>query len=300
MNRVLVTGATGFIGGHALAPLRERGFEVHASARTPPAETGDVTWHAGDLLHPGTPERLIAEARPTHLLHLAWNAEPGVYWTTPENLAWAQASFALYRAFAEAGGRRAVGAGTCAEYDWSHPVCRESETPLAPATLYGAAKQSVGALLCAHGAAHGPSTAWGRVFFLYGPREHPNRLVPAVVRGLLAGERIAVTHGRQVRDFMHVADVAAAFAALVEHEDVQGPVNIAGGEPISLRELIGQIAARIDGPGRVDLGAREAPAGEPPVLLADTRRLHEEVGFAARFDLAAGLEDAIAWWRTAE
>ena len=151
----------------------------------------------------------MAEVEPTHLLHLAWNAEPGRYWTTPENLAWVQASLALYRAFAAGGGRRAVFAGTCAEYDWSRAaVCREDETPLAPATLYGAAKQGLGSTLCAHGAEHGPSTAWGRVFFLYGPREHPQRLVPAVVRGLLARERVAVTHGRQVRDFMHVADVA--------------------------------------------------------------------------------------------
>ncbi|MDA0171521.1 NAD-dependent epimerase/dehydratase [Solirubrobacter taibaiensis] len=297
MTRVLVTGATGFIGRQTLAPLRALGFDVHATARTPPAEAGDVVWHAADLLDAGTPERLIAKVQPTHLLHMAWNAEPGRYWTTPENLAWAQASFALYRAFTEAGGQRAVGAGTCAEYDWSHSVCGEDVTPLAPTTLYGAAKQAVGTLLCAYGAAHGPSTAWGRVFFLYGPHEHANRLVPAVVRGLLAGERVAVTHGRQVRDFMHVADVAAAFAALVAREDVLGPVNVASGEPISLRELIGQIQGRIEGPGAVDFGARETPAGEPPVLLAEVRRLRDEVGFTPRFDLTTGLEDAIAWWR---
>jgi nucleoside-diphosphate-sugar epimerase len=297
VTRVLVTGATGFIGRQTLAPLRERGFEVHATARTPPSETDEVVWHAADLLSAGTPERLIAEVQPTHLLHMAWNAEPGRYWTTPENLAWAQATFALYRAFAEAGGRRAVGAGTCAEYDWSHAVCREGVTPLAPATLYGAAKQGVGALLCAYGAAHGPSTAWGRVFFLYGPHEHPNRLVPAVIRGLLAGERVAVTHGRQVRDFMHVADVGAAFATLVAREDVQGAVNVASGEPISLRELIGTISARLSGGDLVDFGARPVPEGEPAVLLADARRLRDEAGFSPRFDLPSGLDDAIAWWR---
>ncbi len=170
-------------------------------------------------------------------------------------------------------------------------------TPLAPATLYGAAKQGLGSALCAHGAAHGPSTAWGRVFFLYGPREHPQRLVPAVVRGLLARERVAVTHGRQVRDFMHVADVAGAFAALVANDDVQGPVNIASGEPVSLRELIGLISDRLDGGGLVDFGARPVPEGEPAVLLADARRLREEAGFTPSFDLPSGIEDAIAWWR---
>jgi nucleoside-diphosphate-sugar epimerase len=271
---------------------------VHATARTPPESAeGGVTWHAADLLAADAPERLVSELAPTHVLHLAWNAEPGVYWTTPENLRWFEATSALYRAFAAAGGRRFVGAGTCAEYDWAHAVCREHATPTAPATLYGAAKHGVGAALCAYGATHGPSTAWGRVFFLYGPHEHPNRLVPAVVRGLLAGETVAVTHGRQVRDFMHVADVGAAFATLVAREDVQGPVNVASGEPVSLRELIGLAAARIGGAGSIDFGAREAPAGEPPVLLADATRLRDEAGFTPRFDLPAGLDDAIAWWR---
>jgi nucleoside-diphosphate-sugar epimerase len=297
-GRVLVTGATGFIGRHTLAPLRERGFEVHATARTTPAGPAeDVTWHPADLLDPAVPARLVADAQPTHLLHLAWNAEPGRYWTTPENLAWAQASLELYRAFGAAGGRRAVGAGTCAEYDWAHAICREGSTPVAPSTLYGAAKHSVGGTWCAYGAEHGPSTAWGRVFFLYGPREHPNRLVPAVVRGVLAGERVAVTHGRQVRDFMHVADVGAAFAQLVERDDVRGAVNVGSGEPVSLREVIGQIAAQAGGRELVDFGAREAPATEPAVLLADARRLREEAGFTPHFTLEQGVANAIAWWR---
>ncbi len=193
---------------------------------------------------------------------------------------------------------RAVHAGTCAEYDWSCGMCSEHRTPLRPSTLYGASKQAVGAAVTAYGAAHGPPTAWGRVFFLYGPGEHPQRLLPSVIGALLERRPVGVTHGRQVRDFMHVADVAGAFAALVAREDVQGPVNIASGEPVSLRELIGLVSARLDGAGLVRFGERPTPAGEPPVLLADTRRLRDEAGFTSRFDLESGLEDAIAWWRT--
>jgi nucleoside-diphosphate-sugar epimerase len=284
-RRVLVTGAGGFIGRHAVSALRERGFEVRAAGRAD-----------GDLLAPGVPERLVAETEPTHLLHLAWDTEPGRYWTSPSNLAWTQASLALYRAFAERGGARAVLAGTCAEYDWSQGICREDATPLRPATLYGAAKHALATAVGAYGAEHGPPTAWGRVFFLYGPGEHPARLVPSVIRGLLARERVAVTHGRQVRDFMHVADVGGAFAALVDH-DVEGAVNVASGEPVSLREIVAAVSARLDGDGLVGFGERPVPAAEPALLLADAARLRDEVGFRPRYDLSSGLDDAIAWWR---
>ena len=70
----------------------------------------------------------------------AWNVTPGQYWTSPENHAWRTATAALARAFYDAGGRRFVGAGTCAEYDWSGGLCDELTTPLEPATLYGEAK----------------------------------------------------------------------------------------------------------------------------------------------------------------
>jgi nucleoside-diphosphate-sugar epimerase len=292
-GRVLVTGASGFIGRHALAPLRARGFEVHAVARAAGEEPG-VAWHAADLLDAASRDALVAEVEPTHLLHLAWYAEPGRFWTAPENLAWAEASLALYGAFAARGGRRAVLAGSCAEYDWSGGVCHEEATPLRPATLYGAAKHAVGSTVTAHGAEHGPSTAWGRVFFLYGPGEPAAKLVASVLRALLDGRRAPVTHGRQVRDFLHVADVAGAFAALVARDDVIGAVNVASGVPVSLRELLSIAEARLGTRGLVAYGEREAPPGEPPVIVADVTRLREEAGFTPAHTLESGLDDAIA------
>jgi nucleoside-diphosphate-sugar epimerase len=291
-DRVLVTGATGFIGRHALAPLQALGFEVHAAARRPGTDAG-VTWHEADLLAPGAAERLVGACEPTHLLHLAWYAEPGRFWSAPVNLAWTEASLALYRAFAERGGRRAVLAGTCAEYDWSAGLCVEDETPLRPTSLYGACKQAVGSAVDAYGALHGPSTAWGRVFFLYGPGEHPARLVASVAGALRAGERVAVTHGRQVRDFLHVADVAGAFAALVRREDVRGAVNVASGDAVSLRDVLGELAAALGGADLIDFGARAADPSEPPTILADVRRLREEAGFTPHFTLATGIADTV-------
>src|SRR3954470_9971295 len=114
--RVLLTGASGFIGRASIGPLVSRGFEVHAvSAREPRDPDPRATWHRHDLLAPGGPQRIVDLVRPTHVLHFAWYAVPGKYWTAPENADWVAAGLALARAFEKAGGQRFVGAGTCAE-----------------------------------------------------------------------------------------------------------------------------------------------------------------------------------------
>jgi nucleoside-diphosphate-sugar epimerase len=100
MKRVLVTGATGFIGRQCLLPLLTSGYEVHAAVIDAlPGEPPGVQWHRVDLLAPDQVTNLIAAVQPSHLLHLAWYAVPGKYWTSPENLPWVQASLGLLQSF---------------------------------------------------------------------------------------------------------------------------------------------------------------------------------------------------------
>lgn len=296
MKRVLVTGATGFIGARALAPLRERGFDVHAVSRSRPEGAAAESWHEADLLDDSARAELVRELRPTHLLHLAWYAEHGKFWTSLENVRWVAATVRLAAEFAAAGGRRAVFAGTCAEYEWGHGTCSEATTPLDPATLYGKAKDATRRVVEAAADETGISTAWGRVFFLYGPREHPGRLVSSVARALVSGERAATSDGHQLRDFMHVDDVAAAFAALLASE-VEGAVNVASGEPVALRTVIERIAAAAGRPDLLDLGALPPRPGDPPELVGAVARLHDEVGFRPAYTLDDGLAETVEWWR---
>ncbi|MFH1619520.1 MAG: NAD(P)-dependent oxidoreductase [bacterium] len=239
---------------------------------------------------------MIKEIRPTHLLHFAWNTAHGKYWTSLENFRWVQSGLGLLQEFYSHGGSRAVMAGTCAEYDWKYEHCSEQATPLSPATLYGICKHSLQAMLGSFCKETGLSSAWGRVFFLYGSHEHPARLVPSVIRSLLQGETARCSHGEQIRDFLHVEDAAAAFVALLESE-VAGPVNIASGRPVALKDVICKIADKLNRRDLVQLGAIPAPAYEPPVLTAEVRRLSDEVGWRPKLDLDAGLEQTIAWWK---
>lgn len=300
MKRVLVTGASGFVGRHALAPLAERGYEVHAVCSRVPSmvdATTSARWHKCDLLDDARARTLVSSVRPTHLLHLAWYAVPGEFWTAAENLRWVGASLSLFQAFAEAGGQRIVAAGTCAEYEWgSDETCSELSTPLRPATLYGMCKHSTRAVLEAFAAQSGLSAAWGRVFLLYGPHENPQRLVPYVIRSLLRDEPARCSHGEPWRDFLYVRDVADAFVALLE-SDVRGAINVASGNPVKLKTIIYKIADKLDRRNLVQLGAVTAPAPEPKLLVADASRLGREVGWSPTYTLDAGVEATISWWR---
>lgn len=298
MRRVLLTGATGFIGRHCLPMLLERGYEVHAVSSKPHKEqSSGIYWHQIDLLHAGQVGELVSKVTPTHLLHLAWYTVPGEYWNSLENVRWVQASLGLLHSFAEHGGQRVVMAGTCAEYDWKYGYCSEEVTPLLPATLYGTCKHSLQTMLDAFSRQVGLRSAWGRIFFLYGPGEHPDRLVSSVVLSLLQGKQARCSHGNQIRDFLYVQDVADAFIALLE-SDVVGPVNIGSGCPLALKIIIYKIADKIGCRDLVRLGEALISENDPPLLLADVRRLSSEVGWRKKYGLDVGLERTIDWWKS--
>jgi nucleoside-diphosphate-sugar epimerase len=298
VKRVLVTGASGFVGRHSLPFLVERGYEVHAVARGATPAVAGVRSHSCDLLDDRATRDLCAAVRPSHLLHFAWYAVPGRFWSALDNLDWAAASLRLLRAVAANGGSRVVVAGSCAEYDWTHAVLSPTETPLVPRTLYGTAKNAVRACLERAAGELGLGWAWGRLFFLYGPHEAPGRLVSDVIAGLLASQRVPVSAGLQRRDFMHVEDAARAFVELLDSGFV-GPLNIASGDAVAVGDVVARLGALTERTDLIDFGARPTPIHDPVCLAADVRDLAERVGFAARYDLATGLSHAVDWWRTA-
>jgi nucleoside-diphosphate-sugar epimerase len=278
MKRVLVTGGSGFIGRHTETHLQALGFDVHA-----------INSRDADLLNATDRRTLLERVRPTHLLHLAWHVPPGKYWTSLENVRWLQASMDLIVEFAAAGGQRVVTAGTCAEYSWDGDrICREDDTPLQPASLYGTSKDALRRMQEALARQLGLSAAWGRIFFPYGPGEPVGRLVPSVIDSVLRGQPARCSHGRQVRDFIYVDDVARAFAVLLD-SSLEGAVNIGTGVAVTIADVAREAARAAGALQLLELGALPARGGEPDMLLADVKRL-QGIGFVSQWSLAAAMD----------
>lgn len=296
--KVIVTGASGYIGRHTLSLLLDNGCEVYAISRR---RDVDFKWPRGvrvlilDLFDDATRQAIFAEVRPEWLLHLAWYTEHGKFWDAEENIAWLSLSIRMLGEFARYGGTRVVVAGTCAEYRWNGEPCREASTPLEPRSLYGICKATLFKFLEVGAARLGISYAWGRVFLLYGSSESEGRLIAATARALLQGRPALCTHGEQIRDLMHVEDVARALVRILT-STVSGPVNIGTGQPISIAQAVSELALRA---GRADLlriGALPARDDDVPVLIPDIGRLRDEVGFRPALTLAEGLQKTLLWW----
>ena len=293
--KVLLTGASGFIGHHCLERLVAGGCEVHALSRTKPDVDG-VTWHSADLTDLATTTALVKNIRATHLLQLAWHPIRGGIWSAQDSLSWISTWLNIARAFASAGGERIVGVGTCGEYDWQGGLCVEDITRIKPSTFYGACKSACNSLLSADPDLQHLSQAWTRVFFVYGPREHPSRLLADLANNLLGQQRVSCTHGLQIRDYLHVKDVADGIVSLL-NADIVGDFNVCSGEAIQLRDLIQLTGEACGVPELIGLGEREAPAHEPPVVLGDGSKLKQATGWSPQISLEEGVADTIAWWR---
>ena len=297
MKTVMLTGASGFIGRHCIPLLIEKGYEVHALTSGKNLQSDrKVLWHSVDLLNPDQVHNAIESICPTHLLHFAWYTKPGMYWSARENVQWLQASLYLVQEFSSGGGKRMVGAGTCAEYDWRFGYCSEDITPLKPQTLYGISKQSFQIIAQEILKIADISNAWGRIFFLYGPYEDQSRLVPSIINALLRAQPASCTTGNQIRDYLFVEDVADAFVRLLD-STVTGPVNIASGKPVSIREIIEMIGIKIGHEELIRYGQLPTSSSEAPFIVADNRRLLNEVGWTQHNDLDRGLERTISWWK---
>lgn len=286
--RVLLTGSSGFLGRYVLQHLYQQGIEtVLLGRQPPPAGLHTSDWIAVDLLGHADFAALVRQAQATHLLHLAWYAEHGQYWSSPLNLRWVEATTRLTEAFCQAGGQRVVVAGTCAEYDWSHGYCREETTPLHPATLYGVAKDATRRLVMAVCQQHQISCAWGRIFLPFGSGESPQRLIPSLLAAL-RGQRPAFgIYANAYRDFLHASDVAAGLVTLLQ-TTASGAYNVSSGQPLRLEMLVRHLADILGADPQPLLALSQNRPHEPALLVGESQRL-QALGWCPALTLVQAL-----------
>ncbi|MGE0251472.1 MAG: NAD-dependent epimerase/dehydratase family protein [Dongiaceae bacterium] len=303
MAIVLVTGANGFVGRQCLIPLLAAGFEVYALSRQAPAvelEHSHLHWERADLFNPADIKALLQQVRPTHLLHMAWITTHGYFWDAPENEEWVAASKSLIQSFIETGGQRVVAAGTCAEYDWdslsvTESDCDEITTPCVPHTLYGQSKLKLWRWL-----QHQPvSSAWGRIFYAYGPYEAAKRLIPSLILNIIHNRPAPLGPGTDEHDFTDCRDMGAAFTAMLK-SPYKGAVNVTSGQGTRIADiarLIERLAGKKD---LLRINALPSRPHDPPRLVGKNIILKEKIGFQPAYTLEKGLRDTILWWEAQE
>lgn len=302
--KVLLTGATGFIGSHVARLLVAGGEEVIAIVK-PSTSRRRIADLAGSLriIECDVADRASLEPQLRHdvpdvCLHLAWHGWSGPSLTSEENLLSMAAGLELLRALTNVGCPRFVGVGTCFEYDPASGPMTETSA-VKPKDLYGVCKHELSVVAQALRPITTMSVAWARVFLVYGPFDDERRLVPSLVRSLIRGESAKTTLGEQVRDVMHVEDAASAIWAVARSSHT-GPVNVASGIPVKVVDIAREIATIVGRPELLEVGALPYRALEPPVLVADTTLLREQIGWSPRYDLRSGLSQTVEWWRVHE
>jgi len=287
--KIFATGLSGFIGHHILPFLLDRRYEVYALTLHEQSACDNVTWLQGNFLDKKFIASLLQEIQPSLLLHLAWDVTPG-YQNSEQNYEWMWASFNLWRNFIANGGKRAVFAGTCFEYDWNHPHCQEDSTPLRPKSVYGICKNILRELVECYTINKDATWAWGRIFYPFGPGEHPERFFPSLIRATLKGKPVVVNTGQQVRDFVYAKDVANAFLTLLE-ADVSGVFNVASGVPYSRAQAAEKICDILD--CRQYLEVKTMASGEPDSFFADISKLNS-LGWYPRYSMDEALREIIS------
>ncbi|NCD41477.1 MAG: NAD(P)-dependent oxidoreductase [Bacteroidia bacterium] len=281
--KVLVTGATGFIGRHLTRSLESTGIEFVVLGRNFTEENGVRV----DLLKTENFVEIVGKIKPTHLIHLAWYAVHGKYWNSALNIEWIRATFYLLDAFYKNGGEHALIAGTCAEYDWRYGYCVENVTPECPNTLYGEAKNATRRLTELTKIQYGRTLTWARIFFPYGVDEDQARLVPSLFRFFRGEDAPFGVNANAYRDFLHVSDTVEAIV-LCAAKKFDGNINICSGKALLIENIVREIAYICGKNPNNILKFESKRKGDPAFLVGDNQKLRA-LGWNQNVNLREGL-----------
>ncbi|MET4186702.1 nucleoside-diphosphate-sugar epimerase [Bradyrhizobium sp. JR7.2] len=241
--KVLVTGATGFVGRHVVSALLAKGHSVAAVARDA-NKARSLLWfeHVEFIacdLHSDFP-RVFADGPPDALIHLAWPGLPNYrsFFHVGRNL---PADLVFLEAAVDVGVLQIVVAGTCLEYGMQHgPLTEQADT--APTTAYGFAKDALRKSLQFLQQEKPFTLQWMRLFYMYGEGQNPKSLLSQLDRAIDEDAPFFnMSAGDQLRDYLPIKEVAANFVHALENPaSCNGVINCCSGKPISVLDLVSQ------------------------------------------------------------
>ena len=305
MSRVLVTGASGFVGPHLAGVLAERGHEVHGSGLgDAPNDVRFVSWTELDVLDLEACAAALADTRPDAIVHLAGQSSAARSFDDPEGTfrlnvigTW-NVLEAVRRA---APGARVLAIGSGEAYGPQPDGTRVSEeTPFRPVSPYALSKAASDQLAAVHGRSHGLDVMRSRSFAHAGPGQAPHFALPSFAMQIAAIERgdaepvLRVGNLEVVRDLTDVRDVAEAYAALLERGRAGSAYNVGSGEGVRLAEVVARLTAMSRLPVRIEVDPARFRPADVPYLVADVSRLRQDTGWERRWSLDQTLQELLA------
>ena len=284
-KKVILTGATGLIGKETIEPFLKNEFEIFALTIDGDYSDRKIHWIDANIFDHARVKEVMMQIQPEYLLHFAWTAQ-GDYLTSDSNYNWLDSSYIMLKEFINYGGKRAVFAGTCAEYEFQDRPLKESDR-LKPSTLYAKCKNELREKAQSVCTQNGVSFGWGRIFYVYGHGENPTRLTPYVVDSLMKNKKVTIKSGPLVKDYMYTKDTASAFVKFL-NTNVEGCVNICTANPIRVRDFVLNIATKMQKDHLIEF--IDECQNQPTFIVGDNSRLKNEVGYEIMYTL----DDAIS------
>ncbi|HZU14941.1 MAG TPA: GDP-mannose 4,6-dehydratase [Chloroflexota bacterium] len=304
--RVLITGATGFVGSALAAVCVSAGDDVHGTNQDPPAETmPGVTLHAIDLLDAPAVDDLVEDVQPDVIYHLA--AQSSVAESLARPLQTHYANIGMQFNVLEAVRRhrsraRVVVTGSSDEYGRPRRNPVDEDHPLEPITPYAVSKVTQDVMAYQYAMAYGLETTIARPFVQLGPRRSDRFVAGAFARQIAEIEMrrrppvIDVGNVDLVRDFTDVRDVARALRLLAHQGLPAAAYNVASGQGHTLRELLSTMLAAAGTDAEIRVDPARVREGEAPVIVGSTAKLFRDTGWSPQIPFEQSARDTLAWW----
>lgn len=284
--RILITGATGFIGNH-LVPLLSLHQLLLIGRREACFSQSGVSYIRADLADLTAWKKQVEDFAPDACIHLAWSGLPDYsFKSCLENF---NISARLYEFLGHNGCRKIFTAGTCWEYGNLHGVVKEDDF-CGELSLFASFKTGLRLIGESLSLQQKVDFIWGRIFFVYGQGQREASLIPSCFSSLVGGEHPAVRNPNSVCDFIHVSDVVSAIKALIEAEDVRGILNIGSGYPTEVSKVCEYVAEALKVEKKLFLNSTSSTGDG---LWADISLISSKTGWKPQIRICRGVKETV-------